>query len=197
MTITALKCAGRRPRTGAVAACLAAALLAGACSPGDVELNGKLFDAVGATGVLGKPSGATKMVERQGLVVPPSLDKLPPPGETAPTAQLAEVKDPDRMKRINAAELKAQQDAYCKEHYEFAKQRGDAQADQAVGPAGPCRVSALDMMTKWNKGEFDEAPVADETTASIPQNTSAKVTAVPSSSVQVGTVTAAPPAKAR
>lgn len=193
--ITALKSAGRTQRMGAVAACLGAALLAGACSPGDVELNGKLFDAVGASGVLGKQAGSAKMAERQGLVVPPSLDRLPPPSETVPTAQLAEVKDPDKMKRVSAADLKEQQAAYCKEHYEFAKQRGDAQADQAVGPAGPCRVSALDMLTKWNKGETDEAPV-EETTASIPQNTNSKVTAVPSSSVQVGTVTAVP-AKAR
>ncbi len=175
----------------AVSAGLAAALLAGGCSPGDVELNGKLFDAVGASGVLGKQAGTTKMVERQGIVVPPSLDKLPEPGATQPTAQLAEVKDPDKVKRVNAAELQRQQAAFCKENYELAKMRGDSNADQAAGPAGPCRASVLTALDKWNKDE--PAPVEEETTGSIstaPNNST--VTSVTGSTVQVGKVTAAP-----
>lgn len=186
----------RTPRALGTCAALAIAVVAGACSPGDVEFNGKIFDALGATGIAGKAAGQTKMAERQGLVIPPSLDKLPPPGETAPTAQLADVKDPDATKRINAAELKRQQDAYCKEHYDLAKLRGDTSADQAAGPLGPCRPSVLTSLDKWNKGETDEPAPADQTTASIPQ-TNATVTSVPSSSVQVGTVTAVPAGKAR
>lgn len=185
----------RRHRSIAISAAMAAALMAGACSPGDVEYNGKIFDALGATGIAGKQAGQTRMVERQGLVIPPSLDKLPPPGETAPTAQLAEVKDPDSVKRLNAAELARQQAAYCKEHYELAKLRGDSDAEQAAGPAGPCRASVLTALDKWNKGDSDAPPV-DETTASIPQST-ATVTSVPNSSVSVGNVTAVPAGKSR
>lgn len=181
----------RHRKAVALSAIIAAALLSSACSPGDVELNGKLFDAVGASGVLGKQAGTAKMVERQGLVVPPSLDRLPAPGETQPTAQLAEVKDPDRAKRVNAAELQRQQAAFCKEHYELAKMRGDSNADQAIGPAGSCRASILSALDKWNKDE--PAPVEEETTGSIataPNN--ATVTSVTGSTVQVGKVTAVP-----
>lgn len=182
-------------RAAAIGAALCVAFLAGACSPGDVEFNGKVFDALGATGIAGKQAGSVKLAERQALVVPPTLDRLPPPGEVAPTQQLAEVKDPEKSKRINTAELQKQQTAYCKEHYELAKLRGDSNADQAVGPAGPCRPSALTAFQKWNSGD-DEAPPVEETTASIPPSTGT-VTSVTGSSVKVGTVTALPSGSTR
>lgn len=147
-----------------LAATLAAMLLAG-CSAGDVEFNGKLFDAVGATGLMGKPVGKVQMSERQPLIVPPALDRLPQPGEAMPASADAtkQVIDPERAKILSGAEMQKRQAAYCKEHYELAKMRGDANADAATGPAGPCRPSAFTAFEKWNKGEPE--PQVAETAA--------------------------------
>lgn len=167
-----------------------AAALAG-CSAGDVELNGKIFDAVNASGLVGKPNGKVKIAERQPLVVPPSLDRLPPPGEAMPETADAtrQVVDPERAKSINAAELQRQQAEYCKVNYEQAKARGDVAADSAVGPAGPCRPSALAAFAKWNKGDDTPAPAPE---------TAEQGAATPASTGSIGTVTeAAPSAPAR
>jgi hypothetical protein len=135
-------------------AAAAVTLMLGGCSPGDVELNGKLFDAVGATGLVGKASGQAKLSERQPLVVPPALDKLPQPGAQAPQEPaLAEIKDPDQAKVVTASDLERRQAEYCKANYEPLKARGDATADSVTGPAGPCRNSVLTAFSKWNKGD--------------------------------------------
>ena len=49
------------------------------CGSDDIQLNGGIFDAIGLNDA--KPKGDPKMAERAPLVVPPSLDRLPPPGE--------------------------------------------------------------------------------------------------------------------
>lgn len=137
-------------KTGSLVGAFAAAALAG-CSPGDIQFNGKIFDAVG----LNNQSSGPKVVpikERQGLVVPPSLDKLPEPGSgQTPDVALADVKDPDNVKKVSQADLERQQAAYCKEHYELAKMRGDLSADNAKGPLGPCRGSIFSSLQSWNK----------------------------------------------
>lgn len=162
------------------------------CSAGDVEFNGKVFDAVGATGLLGTSSGQVRMAERQPLIVPPSTDRLPAPGSGMPAAADAttQVVDPERAKVISAADLQKRQADYCKEHYELAKMRGDANADGAVGPAGPCRKSAFDALSKWNKNEPEPEPQPTvEQAASTPGTTTGSI----------GTVTEAtpPPASRR
>jgi hypothetical protein len=122
------------------------------CSPGDVQLNGKLFDAIGsATGVSG-PTGDVKIAPRSGLVVPPSLQALPAPGSQAvPDGQLADIVDHDRKKVVDKSVLQAKQAEYCKVNYEQAKQRGDnVTADLAVGPLGSCRPSAMGLIDTIN-----------------------------------------------
>ena len=54
-----------------------AAALAG-CSAGDVELNGSVFDTLGI-GSKSANANTAKVPERQGLVLPPNLDRLPEP----------------------------------------------------------------------------------------------------------------------
>jgi hypothetical protein len=126
----------------------------GGCSMGDVELNGGVFDVLGMS-PSGQSKGAEpKMTERAPLVVPPSLDRLPAPGEETPeSAQLAAIKDPDVEKRLSQAELDKQQAEYCKKNYEIPKARGDDSADAATGPLGPCRASVLTAIQKWNSEE--------------------------------------------
>ena len=66
-------------RAGFCTSALLAGFVLAGCSPGDIQFNGKVFDAINATGLVGAPSGQAKMAERQPLIVPPALDKLPPP----------------------------------------------------------------------------------------------------------------------
>ncbi len=177
----------RRMFTAApVLGALAAVTLAG-CSAGDVELNGKLFDAVGATGLLGKPSGKVQLAERAPLVVPPSTERLPQPGAALPEAAdvSKQVIDPERKKVISKAELQRQQDEYCKVNYEQAKARGDTGADTAAGPLGLCRPSALSAFQAWNKGSDEPAP----------EETAAAGAATPDATGSIGTVSEMPAAK--
>lgn len=139
-------------RATVLASAAFAAMLAG-CSAGDVELNGKVFDAMGLTA--GKQSGKDpRMAARAPIVLPPSLEKLPQPGEPTETAAIPQLTDEDEQKRLNKAELERQQAEYCKVHYEQAKQRGDVDgATVAKGPLGECRPSIFTAMEKWNKSE--------------------------------------------
>jgi len=136
---------------------LGLALGAAGCSMDDVQFNGGIFDAVGLSdsAKATSKSGDPKLAERAPLVVPPKLDKLPEPGdgETPPNAQIAGIHDPDAASQASEEELKRQQAAYCKEHYEIPKQMGDDSADSATGPLGPCRPSVLNALKNWNSDE--------------------------------------------
>jgi hypothetical protein len=133
-----------------LAACVAviATSLSG-CGYDGVDLNGKIFDAVGmGTGSI-KPT-EPKLAARQPLVVPPGLDTLPPPGSGAteqPT--LADIQDPDTKKKANQADLERQQAEYCKKNYEDPHSRGDSSADSAAGPLGSCHASIFSAVKKW------------------------------------------------
>jgi len=114
-----------------------------ACSPGDVQLEGKVFEALGVAGNQARRE-TPKVAERTPLIVPPSLERLPTPGERPPTQDaLASINDPDRARAVNAEQLAQAQAEYCAKHYEPAKARGDPDADTITGPAGPCRKSVL------------------------------------------------------
>ena len=141
-------------RAGFCTSALFAGVVLAGCSPGDIQFNGKVFDAINATGLVGTPSGQAKMAERQPLVVPPALDKLPAPGSAPPEdPSLAEIQDPDKAKVVSASEREWRQAEFCKANYDPAKARGDATADAITGPAGPCRPSAFTAFSKWNKGD--------------------------------------------
>ena len=101
-----------------------------------------------------------RMRERQPLVVPPGLDKLPAPGSEGVTeaAGIAEIKDYDTTKQTTKADLERQQAEYCKVHYDQAKALGDNDADQATGPLGPCRASVFSAIKKWNGPSEDADP---------------------------------------
>ena len=135
-----------------MAACLA--LGVAGCGSDDIQLNGGIFDAIGLNDT--KKSGDPKLAERAPLVVPPSLDRLPAPGEAPQPAQIADIKDPDAMKKLSQADLEAKQAEYCKVNYDQAIAHGDeATAANAEGPMGPCRKSVLTAIKKWN-GEGQE-----------------------------------------
>ena len=149
----ALKTIGKTALLAALA--LALPGLAG-CSMDDVQLNGKVFDAMGMNTTGSVKKDDPKMAAREPLVVPPGLDSLPPPGsgkEAQPT--LAEIQDPDRNQKVSKAELEKQQAEYCKVHYDQARAQGDDNADLATGPLGPCQQSIFSAVKKWTSGDDD------------------------------------------
>ncbi len=132
---------------------LAAAV--GGCAMDEIEFNGGLFNAVGLGGNQTK-AAEPKIAARTPLVLPPSTERLPAPGEAPEAAQneVAALNDPDKKLEVSQAELQRQQAEYCKVNYEMAKARGDETgADLATGPLGPCRASVLTSIKKWNEGE--------------------------------------------
>lgn len=147
--MTAIRRASRR----ALAATLALAIpVLGGCAAGDLQLNGKIFDALGVNSTTANKE--VRMAERAPLVVPPGLDRLPEPGSASTeTGALAEIRDPDAGKGANRADLERQQAEYCKKNYEEPKARGDDTVDGVKGPLGPCRGSVLTSLPKLFKGD--------------------------------------------
>ena len=92
-----------------------------ACSGSDVELNGKLFDAMGVSSSSQAAAKVDpKVPARAPLVVPPSTASLPPPGSgTAVVAAASEDQawpvDPDQQKKAALAAKQQQQKEYCEE----------------------------------------------------------------------------------
>jgi hypothetical protein len=133
---------------------LVASLSLGAagCSSDDIQFNGGIFDAVGLSDAGKTKGGDPKLAERAPLVVPPSLDRLPPPGEAPAPSQIADIKDPDAQKKISQAELEAKQAEYCAKNYDDPKMRGEEVAS-VEGPMGPCRKSVLTAIKNYNKSD--------------------------------------------
>jgi hypothetical protein len=155
------KCFTSRLPRAIFALAVAAPIALAGCSADDVELNGKIFDAVGLSGPAAK-SAEPKMKERAGLVMPPNPERVPEPGLPAEGSgavnEVAALNDPDKMETVSRKELERQQAEYCKVNYEQAKARGDNDADQASGPLGPCRGSVFSAIKSWSGDE----PESDE-----------------------------------
>lgn len=137
-----------------------AVLAVSGCEFDGVQLNGKIFDAVGLNDTSAPKE--PKLAARQPLVVPPGLEALPPPGSGKPNQPELAVQDVDAKRGVSKADLQRQQEAYCKVNYEDAKARGDTTANSATGPLGACRPSILTGVQSWmasGKGDED----ADDT----------------------------------
>jgi len=136
-------------------AVLACALAFGGCAADEIELNGKIFDAIGLNQ---KTSRADpKMVARTPLVMPPDPRRVPEPGapaeQTAANTDVAALQDPDKVAKTSRAELERQQAEYCKVNYEMPKAYGDDSADSATGPLGPCKASIFTAIKNWTGGD--------------------------------------------
>ena len=105
-----------------------------------VEFNGRIFDAVGLTGALGKRE-EPKTEARAPLVLPPPRERLPAPGEVAavapPQPDAAWPNDPDKTKATKEASAKKAQDDYCRDGNWKEKAMKDEVA-AAHGPGGTC-----------------------------------------------------------
>ena len=125
------------------------------CGVDDIQLNGKIFEATGLT-TNSAPKKTPKMAERSGLIVPPSLDKLPEPGSGEAQQGLADLQDHDAKRQVSVADQQKAQVAYCDKNYTDAKIRGDQDAELAVGPMGPCRSSALSALKALTNNSDDK-----------------------------------------
>jgi hypothetical protein len=137
-------------RAGAIFGLLAGMAVAlSGCAAGDVEMNGALFDYLG----MGKagPAKVSQAADRQGLVVPPSLDRLPEPGSGAATAAATQVSmpvNPEAKSSANAVEQKKQQAAFCEKALMQAKL--SKEIGPVPGPFGRCNPSALEALNGSN-----------------------------------------------
>ncbi len=128
--------------TSAFAVALLASILGG-CGDGGVELNGKLFDALGVSEASQRGSKSEpKLRERTGLVVPPNTNRLPEPG----TGSVGEpdlgtqITDPERRKAMAAADRAREHKAYCSGEKTWKERVADrdAASKAPTSPFGPC-----------------------------------------------------------
>ena len=139
------------PKNKAIVPALAACAMLGltSCAGYDVELNGGLFDLIGASSI-GKPRAEPKLAKRSGIVMPPTTASLPVPGsgqQPQPT-QVAGVNgdqswpvDPEVHKAQTKQAALERHRAFC----EKARERHKAGIDPVLerGPLGPCSESVL------------------------------------------------------
>lgn len=121
----------------------AASMLVAGCGNDGIELNGKLFDALGVSDAAQKSSRREpKLQERTGLVVPPDVNRLPEPGSGGAPDVSAEVKDPERVKAASAAERARQHKLYCSGELNWKDRVASREAASAAAtsPYGPCSI---------------------------------------------------------
>ena len=136
----------RITRAGATLAAAVTLVFAG-CSAGDVELNGSVFDTLGVGSKSQSASSNMKVPQRQALVVPPNLERLPEPGSGTNDEQLVTSAMPvNPEQRRVAAASKAEQEhrQYCEKAMQTAKINRDFR--EVKGPLGRCDTTILDSV---------------------------------------------------
>lgn len=132
-----MKVSGRRARFAIVCT---AALVLSACGGDGVELNGKIFDALGVSTASLGPRPEPKVERRSPIVLPPDGNRLPEPGSApAPVANANQnwPQDRDQKKIADAAEAKRKQEEHCRDgNWKEKAMRDEVGASQ--GPSGGC-----------------------------------------------------------
>jgi hypothetical protein len=137
-----------RMRGAASALVLAFAGVAGGCSAGDVELNGSVFDYLGVGSKSQNTSRDAKVAERQALVVPPNLERLPAPGSGEAESQIATSAlpvNPEQRRVAAATQAEKQHREICDKALIRAKVNKDL--SPVTGPLGRCEASLLDQIS--------------------------------------------------
>lgn len=97
-----------------VAALGLAGALAG-CAGADVQIDAPILEAAGIN-LVSKPPPEPDLEENPPLVVPPSTEKLPEPGERrVATAEEQWPEDPDIIAKNKAEKAEAERERYCRE----------------------------------------------------------------------------------
>jgi len=124
---------------GRMSTAVALLALAGCGGVDGVQFEGKMFEAVGLTGALGKRA-EPKTEARAPLVLPPATEKLPEPGQLAAAPaqpHIAWPDDPDKRKAANESAKKTAQAEYCRDGNWKEKAMGD-EIGAKSGPSGAC-----------------------------------------------------------
>ena len=136
----------RITRTGAMLAAAVTIALVG-CSAGDVELNGSVFDTLGVGSKSQSASSNIKVPQRQALVVPPNLERLPEPGSGGADEQLvtsAMPVNPEQRRVAAASQAQLEHRQFCEKATQTAKINRDFRPIN--GPLGSCTSSVLEMV---------------------------------------------------
>ena len=144
------------------AAVFVVAAVLGGCSAGDVELNGSVFDTLGL-GSKTANANTAKVPERQGLVLPPNLERLPEPGSGSLAAQPGNdglPVDPEQKRVANATQAEAKHNEYCEKALQKARIMKDL--SPVNGPLGRCDKSILDQVNV-------QSPVSMNTGSTAPK----------------------------
>ena len=152
----------RRTRALAVAISIAAASASlGGCGGGmdGVELNGKIFEALGVSGdgAFGKKV-EPKTQARAPLVLPPDANRLPDPsaaliqtGALPDNAAWPKDREAQRISEVDAK--KRAQDKYCKEDGNWRERATKDELAADAGPNGRCQGSIFSVITNSITGE--------------------------------------------
>lgn len=139
----------RAMRQMVVTCLLVAGIAVSGCSGTDVELKGGVFDALGVSNI-GAKREEPKMVNRPGLVIPPSTASLPAPGSQPQQQQVAANGEafpvnPEDARKLQTAQLVEKHKAFC----EQARQRHEAGVTPEIesSPWGSCHESVLRNLT--------------------------------------------------
>ncbi len=131
---------------------MAAALVAAgtglsACGGVDgVELNGKIFDAMGVSGDLFAKKAEPKTEARAPLVLPPDANRLPEPGAAPIMTSSVDPQWP-ASKEDKAVAAKRAQEEYCKDgNWKKKAVKDEVGADK--GPEGSCTPSLFSTIGK-------------------------------------------------
>jgi hypothetical protein len=140
-------------RALALAGCMGYAVAAGGCGGAfgfdGVELQGGLFDAMGVSGSGQKRLADKKVDPRPGLVLPPSVDRLPEPVTgsiaAAPAGEAWPV-DPEDRRAQNKTAAEKQHREFCERAIQDARMRNESGV--IMGPLGNCQPGLLGGLAK-------------------------------------------------
>jgi hypothetical protein len=134
---------------------LAAAFLVTGCGGVDgVELNGKVFDWMGVSeSAQAANKREPKLAERTGIVIPPSLNRLPEPGSEAPQDTGLNLNDPDQKRQMAAAQRELDHKAYCSGEKNWRERAMDKNAETARSPYGPCNQFIGNALQSYGSGQ--------------------------------------------
>jgi hypothetical protein len=131
--------------TGSLAVALSIAL--GGCSAGDIEINGKIFDALGVSTASQAKTREPRLAARPGLVLPPNPEALPDPATVPPPVVAIDnpswPRDPDEARRTAVSDAARKQEEFCKKDGNWREKSMRDDIAAASGPAGNCQGNFL------------------------------------------------------
>lgn len=149
---------GKGRPLGSTLACVAvlatSGLLAGC---GQVALEGTIFDALGVSPQAQAAAKEEKELKpRAGIVMPPSVDRLPEPGSAPEPGAIAAIDgsfpvNPEDRANAELAQKEAEHRAFCEKA--LLEQRTFGRSELIMGPMGQCNPSILKNVTGKTAGE--------------------------------------------